>query len=341
MGHSLSKASHSDPREFASPKDASQWREYDYIVVGGGTAGCILAARLSEDRNTTVLLIEAGKSEDFITKIPFAFVKTFKSPIDWAFKTTPQSALNNRVISWPRGKVLGGTSAINASIYHQCAPEDFEEWERLGATGWNYSAVRPYFLKSETYHPSPLYPGVDVKERGTSGPIQTGHHRENAPISGTVFETVKALGVPYTDDVNTPKGTAGVVHFISTIDQSGRRSSTAAAYLTPDVFSRPNLTIAVNTHVDQVLFETTESKDPVAIGVQVSTSPTSPQYRVRAKREVILSGGAVGSPQLLLLSGIGPADELSKLGIPVVKDLPATGKNLSDVRTFSTSAAAP
>ncbi|KAF7791371.1 hypothetical protein EIP86_002385 [Pleurotus ostreatoroseus] len=150
------------------------------------------------------------------------------------------------------------------------------------------------------------------------------------PVSKAVFEAIRALGVPYTDDVNTPKGTAGVVNFISTIDPSGRRSSTAAAYLTKDVLARPNLTIAANAHIDRIVFDQGKDEEPRASGVLISTSPTSPKYGVQARKEIILSGGAVGSPQLLLLSGIGPAEELSGLDIPIIKDLPAVGKNLSD-----------
>ncbi|TFY53255.1 hypothetical protein EVJ58_g9550 [Rhodofomes roseus] len=277
MGLTYSSAIVSDPAAFASPvddaSDKDRWREYDYIIVGGGTAGCVLASRLSEDRNVTVLLIEAGKSYegDFPTRIPLAYTKLFKSEVDWDYVTTPQNGMNSRRAHWPRGKILGGTSAINAMIYHRCAPEDFDEWERLGATGWSYADLRPYFDKAERYAPSTLYP-----------------------------------------------------------QNSRAGSSSATAYLTADVLKRPNLTVAVHSTVERILFAHSANANPRAVGVEISKSKTSPRYRAYARGEVILCAGTIVTPQLLLVSGIGSSDDLRKLDIEVVRDLPTVGRNLKD-----------
>ncbi|KAJ3538326.1 hypothetical protein NM688_g6537 [Phlebia brevispora] len=335
MGIFQSKAILSDPLRFATEvSDAtnpSSYRKYDYVIIGGGTAGCVLASRLSEDAGVTVLLIEAGKSydSDLLTRIPLAFTKVFKTATDWDFQTTPQAALNGREVYWPRGKILGGTSAINALIVHHCAPEDFDEWVRLGATGWDYESIRPYFTKSEGYSPSLLFPDIKVGDRGVQGPWRTGHGHEFAPVHKAVFEACKSLGMPYNPDFNTPNGTMGVSGFLGMVDEHGQRSSTATAYLSKDVLARPNLTVAISTMVEKILFDKTGDQ-PRAVGVELSTSPTSPRYRVTATHEVILSAGAVCSPQILLVSGVGPAKELEILGIPVVKDLSEVGKNLSD-----------
>ncbi|THG97130.1 hypothetical protein EW026_g4812 [Hermanssonia centrifuga] len=341
MGNGHSSSIHSDPQLFATPagvdrgdsKNKNAMREYDYIVVGGGAAGCVLASRLSEDRGVTVLLIEAGKSHegDFITSIPFAFTQTFKTRVDWCFMSTPQSALHDRKIDLMRGKILGGTTAINASIYHHCAPQDFNQWASLGYTGWGYSDMQTYFRKAEKYTPHPSYPGINAEERGKDGLWSTGHSREAlAPICNAAFQACKTLGIPETHDANTPRGTSGVTDFIAMIDENGRRVTTATSYLTKDVLARPNLTIGTNTQVNKILFEQKDGEEPRAIGIEVSTGPSAPRYHAWAKHEVILSAGAFGSPKLLLLSGIGPASELQALDIPIVKDVPAVGKYLSD-----------
>ncbi|KAH9840159.1 GMC oxidoreductase [Rhodofomes roseus] len=353
MGLTYSSAIVSDPAAFASPvddaSDKDRWREYDYIIVGGGTAGCVLASRLSEDRNVTVLLIEAGKSYegDFPTRIPLAYTKLFKSEVDWDYVTTPQNGMNSRRVHWPRGKILGGTSTINAMIYHRCAPEDFDEWERLGATGWSYADLRPYFDKAERYAPSTLYPQVRVEEHGLKGPWQTNHTTEFAvsrlslfdiptytmrskPILDTILNTCEEVGIPYNHDVNSPRGTIGATRLVGCIDDGGRRSSSATAYLTADVLKRPNLTVAVHSTVERILFAHSANANPRAVGVEISKSKTSPRYRAYARGEVILCAGTIVTPQLLLVSGIGSSDDLRKLDIEVVRDLPAVGRNLKD-----------
>jgi choline dehydrogenase len=309
--------------------DRNNWKAYDYVIVGGGTAGSVLASRLSEDISVTVLLIEAGNNyeKEFLTRIPLAWPKTLKTSIDWDYKTVTQPRAGNRPHDVPRGKVLGGCSSINALIYQHCSPEDFDEWERLGATGWNYKDLHPYFIKSEAYTPHPKHPGVVASDHGSNGPWKVSYV-DTVPITDILLDACDELGAKRIHDLNTAKGHIGTSTFPSIIDK-GKRNSAAIAYLSPNVLSRPNLTIAVNTMVEKILFDESGA-EPRAIGVEVSKSPKSPKYRVRATREVILSAGAVATPHLLLLSGIGPQEELSKVGIKAVKDLSQVGKNYYD-----------
>ncbi|KAF8258550.1 GMC oxidoreductase [Lactarius quietus] len=309
--------------------DRNSWKAYDYVIVGGGSAGSVLASRLSEDPSVTVLLIEAGNNheKEFLTQIPLAWPKTLKTPIDWDYKTVTQPRAGNRPHDVPRGKVLGGCSSINALIYQHCSPEDFDEWERLGATGWSYKDLHPYFIKSEAYKPDPTYPDVVASEHGSSGPWKI-CHADTVPITDIILDACDELGAKRLHDFNTGKGHIGSSPFLATIDK-GKRNSTAIAYLSPNVLSRPNLTVAINTMVEKVLFDQSGA-EPRAIGVEVSKSPKSPKYCVAATREVIICAGAVATPHLLLLSGIGPQEELSKVGIETVKDLSQVGKNYYD-----------
>ncbi|KAF8487360.1 GMC oxidoreductase [Russula ochroleuca] len=322
-----------DPDAFATKvketDDKSSWKSYDYVVVGGGTAGSVLASRLSEDPNVSVLLIEAGNSyeKDFLTQIPLAWPQILKSSIDWDYQTVNQPRAGDRQHSVPRGKVLGGCSSINALIYQHCSTEDFDEWERLGATGWGYKDLYPYFIKSEKYTPSPDHPGVVSSDHGLDGPWKT-TFADVPRIHNVLIDACEELGVKRIDDFNTPKGQMGVSTFLSITDH-GKRDSAAIAYLTPTVLKRPNLTVALSTVVERVLFDESGS-EPHAVGVEVSKSAEAPKYRVRANREVILCGGTIASPQILLVSGIGPEEVLSKAGIKVVKDLPQVGKNYYD-----------
>ncbi|TFK35709.1 GMC oxidoreductase [Crucibulum laeve] len=336
MGGKHSKVIQSDPSLFATANDqgdrTSKWKSYDYVIVGGGAAGCVLASRLSEDANNTVLLIEAGKSneKEFLSKIPFAFSKMLRTAVDWDFLTTPQAKSNQREIYFPRGKILGGSSSINALIHMHCSPEDFDGWARNGAEGWSYIDLHPYLLKSEKYLPSPEYPGINLADHGRKGPWKV-THLDSAPINQVLLDTCEQLGIKNTRDLNTPHGPLGASTFAATVDEKGQRSSAATAYLTPEVLARPNLTIAVNCRVAKIMFEKSSgSSRPRAIGVEISSSPSAPLFKVRANKEVLLASGAIGTPHLLLLSGVGPATELREKGVEVVKDLPAVGKNLSD-----------
>ncbi|KAI9454085.1 GMC oxidoreductase, partial [Russula earlei] len=329
MGSSYSYVT--DPNAFATDAkdDRSHWKSYDYVIVGGGTAGSVLASRLSEDPNVTVLVIEAGNSNDkvLLTRIPLAWPQILKSPVDWNYQTVNQPHAGNRPHDVPRGKVLGGTSSINALIYQHCSPEDFDEWERLGAAGWGYKDLHPYFIKSEQYIPHPNHPGVQASDHGSNGPWKI-TYADNPPIHNILIDACEELGVKRIPDFNTAKGQMGVSTFHTYIDK-GQRYSPAVAYLTPTVLKRPNLTIAVNTIVEKVLIDES-GPEPCAVGVEISKSPISPKYCITANREIILCGGAVATPHILLVSGVGPQEDLSKVGIKVVKDLPQVGKNYYD-----------
>ncbi|KAI0066056.1 GMC oxidoreductase [Artomyces pyxidatus] len=329
----------SDPGEFATQatdrtdKGAQKKRKaYDYVIVGGGTAGCVLASRLSEDPSVTVLLIEAGTSheKEIFTRIPLAFPRALRTHIDWAFESIPQIRASNRSLVIPRGKVLGGSSAINALIYQRCSPEDFEQWVNLGAAGWGYSDIQPYFKKAEQFIPNPRSPGVKADTYGADGPLKVGVAPEVSPIHQVLIEACEELGVEAVGDLNTDKGPLGASTFVSITDGKGTRNSLAVAYLPPSVLERPNLTVAINTTTEKILFEEVSGHEPRAIGVQVAKSADSPKFRVRADKEVLLCGGTIGTPHVLLLSGLGPKEELVKFDIPVIKDLPCVGKNYFD-----------
>ncbi|TBU46490.1 GMC oxidoreductase [Dichomitus squalens] len=295
-----------------SKVETEHWKSFDYIIVGGGPAGCVLASRLSEDRTVSVLLVEAGKSHEgnLFSRIPLAWNKLLKSDADWNYDTAPQETIHGRTVYWPRGKILGGTSSINAMIYHQCPPDDFDAWERRGATGWGYANLKHYFEKALQDGP-----------RKSKVPLL-------APVCAAVLKAAEALGLPIVNDFDT-EGTLGAGAFAAAVHRA-ERSSAAVAYLSKEVRSRPNLTVVVSTFTERILF--TEDLDgvPRAIGVQLSTGPLARRFAVRAKREVILCSGVVGSPQLLQLSGIGDASQLEQLGIPVVRDLPSVGCGLLD-----------
>ncbi|KAF8996787.1 GMC oxidoreductase [Cyathus striatus] len=341
MGLSHSKSSIlSDPAEFATrihsenEEDETKWRKYDYVVVGGGTAGIILATRLSEDPGVTVLLIEAGRSHEghFPSRIPFAFNANFKTHSDWDYATAPQEHMEKRELYFPRGKLLGGCTSINVCIYHRCSPEDFDAWEKDGLEGWGYKNLLPYFLKSEGYYPSPTgYKGVNLEERGRDGPWKMTHIGQGL-MHDVIVDTCAEIGIQRLADFNTDKGTLGVSTFPGTVDEKANRSSIATAYLTPSVLARPNLTIGVSSRAEKIIFSKHKdsSSKPRAIGVELSQSATGARFHVAAGKEVIVSSGTIGTPQLLLLSGIGPNGHLEEIGIEVVKDLDHVGKNLSD-----------
>jgi choline dehydrogenase len=286
--------------------------KYDYIIVGAGSAGCVLANRLSEDPGVSVLLLEAGERDSKQEiHIPAAFAKLFKSQLDWAYETESEPHLNNRRLYWPRGKVLGGSSSMNAMIYMHGAKSDYDHWQDLGNEGWSFSNVLPYFKKAEH------------RKRtgdGTGGQLNVTNLRCVNPLSKAFVEAGQTIGLKRNDDFNGESQEG--VGLYQVTQKNGQRHSTAAAYLKP-ALSRPNLTVITGAHVAKIDVETTR-----AVGVTYLKNGVL--ERVRAEREIILSGGAVNSPQLLLLSGIGPADELKRVGIPVVVDLPGVGKNLQD-----------
>ncbi|KAI0327374.1 GMC oxidoreductase [Cubamyces sp. BRFM 1775] len=336
MGHTSSRSLVYQPSSFATPytpsvedfvaDDQATWRAYDYVIVGGGTAGCVLASRLSEDARHTVLLVEAGDSHEksFFSRIPLAFVRQFRSPFDWNYATTPQAAFGGRSIYWPRGKILGGSSSINAMVYHRCDPSDFDSWERQGATGWGYASLKKYFIKAEKYIPIPSQ-RVDPYEHGSNGPLSNSHV-PIAPICSNFLEAAETLGIPLTNDLNTSRGTLGVAPFTATVDEKHETT----AYLSADVLKRPNLTVAVCMMTEKVLFAKGSNGTPRAVGIQLSSSHSGPRFAVAANKEVILCAGSIGSPHILQLSGVGCAKHLAEQGIPLVRDLPAVGRNMKD-----------
>jgi choline dehydrogenase len=288
---------------------------YDYIIVGAGSAGCVLANRLTEDPSITVLLLEAGGADSKREiRVPMFFTRNFGTAVDWGYLTEPEPQLENRQMYWPRGKVLGGSSSINAMIYIRGNRHDYDRWSELGNPGWSYSEVLPYFKKSENQeHGASEY-------HGDGGPLNVCDPRSASAVSRAFVEAAEESGFARNTDFNGASQEGFGLFQLTQLN--GRRHSAADAFLRP-AMRRPNLTVETNVHVSGVLFEANR-----AVGVNYRRGEGSVQ--ARAQREIILSAGAVGSPQLLLLSGVGPADQLRGFDIPVVADLPGVGGNLQD-----------
>ncbi|KAJ5081219.1 hypothetical protein N7456_013457 [Penicillium angulare] len=306
---------------------------YDYVIVGAGAAGCVLAGKLSEDENTSVLLLEAGgdNANVLAAKVPLMYSELFHTENDWDYYTAEQPNLASRQLYWPRGRLMGGSSSMNTMMYHHCSPSDYDEWASVhGCDGWGYDDLAPYFRRMENFTPNPARPSINLENRGSDGAWSTGYAWLSEINEKGLIPSCEAVGIPANPDINTKDGTLGVTRFQTSIDQKGQRSSLATAFLTPEVLQRPNLYVACHAHVTKVHFDCLTGEIPTAIGVQLQKSRDSEFFNVHARREVILSSGAVNTPQTLLLSGIGPADELTGLGIPVVKDNGAVGKNLKD-----------
>lgn len=288
---------------------------YDYIVIGAGSAGCVLAHRLTEDPATTVLLLEAGGPDTLPDiHLPLAFQSLSRSEVDWAYLTEAEPQLAGRQISWPRGKVLGGTSAINAMVYIRGQRGDFDAWDALGNPGWGYPEVLPYFKKSEDQQRGAS------EFHGVGGPLAVTDPRTPSPVSVAFVEAAVALGYPHNADFNGAQQ-EGAGLYQRTI-KDGKRQSTAVAFLHP-ITHRPNLTIQTHAHVCRLRWDGTR-----AVGAEYARHGMT--HQVTATKEVLLSAGAIDSPKLLMLSGIGPADHLRALGIPLVVDLPGVGANLQD-----------
>ena len=294
-----------------------QTGDCDLVIVGGGSAGCVLANRLSADGRLRVVLLEAGpRDSNPWIHIPIGYGKTmWDKTVNWAFFTEPDPNMNGRRIYWPRGKVLGGSSSINGLIAIRGQSEDYDCWEKLGCPGWGWSSVLPYFRKLEN---NPDHAADQA--HGANGPVSVTSIRAKHELIEAVIESAKVLGVPETKDFNG--GNQEGVGYYQLTTRNGLRMSAAKAYLKP-ARKRQNLRLLTDAHVTELIFDGKR-----AVGVRYRADGEN--HEIRAKRGVILSAGALQSPQLLMLSGIGSAAHLQEHGIPVRVDRPAVGANLQD-----------
>jgi choline dehydrogenase len=290
--------------------------KFDYVIVGAGSAGCVLANRLSADPRHRVLLLEAGpRDRNPWIHIPIGYGKTMFHPVyNWGFQTDPDPGMNDRRIYWPRGRVLGGSSSINGLIYVRGQPQDYDRWAALGNPGWGWRDVLPYFIRSEDNSRGAS------EFHGAGGPQACSDIGERHELMEAIIGAANELGIARNDDFNGARQEG--VGYYQLFTKNGWRSSSATGYLRP-AEKRPNLAVQTGAHATRILFEGMR-----AVGVRYRQGGT--EKEAHAAREVILSAGALQSPQLLQLSGVGPAGLLRSFGIPVLCDLPGVGENLQD-----------
>jgi choline dehydrogenase len=286
--------------------------EYDYIIIGGGSAGSVIAARLSENRGVRVLLLEAGgRDRHPLYHLPAGFAKMTKGIGSWGWQTVPQKHMNGMSIRFTQAKVIGGGSTINAQIYTRGNPLDYDEWRQMGCEGWSYDDVLPYFRKAEDNDTHNNY------YHGKGGPLGVSQPAAPLPICEAWFAAADEIGIPRNYDMTGPRQDG--VGYYQLTQRNARRSSAAMAYLRP-ARNRPNLTVRTGAQTRRILIEKGR-----AVGAELMDGTTH-----RATREVVLSSGTIGSPRLLMLSGIGPADHLKSVGIAPIIDQPGVGSNLQD-----------
>lgn len=289
----------------------------DYVVVGAGSAGCVVANKLSADPSVRVTLVEAGRRDTSPwIHIPVGYFRTMDNPaFDWCYTTQPDAGLDGRSLRWPRGKVLGGSSSLNGLLYVRGQHEDYDHWAQMGNLGWSWSDVAPIFEELETFQRG------GAEGRGTKGPLQVSDPRLRREICERWIKAANASGIPYNPDYNGASQ-EGVGHFQLTVNK-GRRCSSATAFLKP-IRGRSNLSIVTEAQVLRVLI-----CDGVAQGIEIAR-PDGSRQTINARHEVILCAGAIGSPQILMLSGIGDPEQLGRHGVEVVAALPEVGRNLQD-----------
>ena len=288
---------------------------YDYVVIGGGSAGCVLAARLSEDPSSRVLLLEAGRRDNHpLIHMPVGFAKMTTGPHTWGFRTVPQAHANNREIPYAQARVLGGGSSINAEVFTRGNPADYDRWAKdEGCEGWSFKDVQPYFLRSEG---NAAFSG---EWHGTEGALGVSDIPDPQPMTRAFVQSCQEFGMPFAPDFNAQSQAGCGIY--QTTTRNHRRCSAAVGYLRP-VLKRSNLSVETGCSVRRILFDGTR-----ATGVHYFQKE---HKRVRASGEVIVAAGAIGTPKLMMLSGVGPAAHLGGLNIDVVHDLPGVGQNLTD-----------